>query len=30
MIATCNSIFDGMNPISVGEMFRYEEGVGFY
>jgi len=30
MIATCNSIFKGMNPISVAEMFRYEEEVGFY
>jgi len=30
MIATCNSIFEGMNSISVAEMFRYEEEVGFY
>jgi len=30
MIATCNSIFKGMNPISVAEMFRYEGEVGFY
>jgi len=25
MLATCNSIFDGMNPESVAEMFRYQE-----
>ena len=30
MIATCNSIFKGMNPTSVAEMFRYEGEVGFY
>jgi len=30
MIATCNSVFDGMNPSSVAEMFRYERDVGFY
>jgi uroporphyrinogen decarboxylase len=30
MIATCNSIFEGMDPISVAEMFRYEGEVGFY
>jgi len=24
MLATCNSIFAGMNPIAVAEMFRYE------
>jgi uroporphyrinogen decarboxylase len=30
MIATCNSIFDGLNPHAVAEMFRYEEEVGFY
>jgi len=30
MIATCNSIFKGMNPSSVAEMFRYEGEVGFY
>jgi uroporphyrinogen decarboxylase len=28
MIATCNSIFDGMNPVAVAEMFRYEEEMG--
>jgi uroporphyrinogen decarboxylase len=30
MIATCNSIFKGMNPEAVAEMFRYEHEVGFY
>jgi uroporphyrinogen decarboxylase len=30
MIATCNSIFEGMNPVAVTEMFRYEGEVGFY
>jgi uroporphyrinogen decarboxylase len=30
MIASCNSIFDGMNPLAVAEMFRYEEEVGYY
>jgi uroporphyrinogen decarboxylase len=30
MIATCNSIFEGLNPLSVAEMFRYEAQVGFY
>jgi uroporphyrinogen decarboxylase len=30
MIATCNSIFEGMNPAAVAEMFRYEGEVGFY
>ena len=30
MIASCNSIFEGMNPASVAEMFRYEGEVGFY
>jgi len=30
MIATCNSVFDGMNPSSVSEMFRYERELGFY
>jgi uroporphyrinogen decarboxylase len=30
MIASCNSIFKGMNPIAVNEMFRYEGEVGFY
>ncbi len=30
MIATCNSIFDGMNPAAVAELFRYEAEVGFY
>jgi len=27
MLATCNSIFDGMNPAAVREMFRYAEEV---
>jgi len=30
MLASCNSIFDGMNPAAVAEMFRYQEEVGFY
>jgi len=30
MLATCNSIFEGMSPLAVAEMFRYEEEVGFY
>ncbi|NOZ28901.1 MAG: hypothetical protein GXP39_12735 [Chloroflexi bacterium] len=30
MIASCNSIFDGMNPAAVMEMFRYEGEVGYY
>jgi hypothetical protein len=30
MIASCNSIFEGMNPNAVVEMFRYENEVGFY
>jgi uroporphyrinogen decarboxylase len=30
MIASCNSIFEGMNPAAVAEMFRYEADVGFY
>jgi uroporphyrinogen decarboxylase len=30
MIASCNSIFEGMNPASVAEMFRYEKEVGLY
>ena len=30
MIASCNSIFAGMNPAAVAEMFRYEGEVGFY
>ena len=30
MIASCNSIFAGMNPSAVAEMFRYEGEVGFY
>jgi uroporphyrinogen decarboxylase len=28
MIATCNSIFKGMNPLAVSEMFRYEAELG--
>ncbi len=27
MIATCNSIFQGMNPLAVAEMFRYQAEV---
>jgi len=30
MIASCNSIFKGMNPTSVVEMFRYAREVGSY
>jgi uroporphyrinogen decarboxylase len=30
MLATCNSIFDGMNAAAVAEMFRYAGEVGFY
>jgi len=30
MIASCNSIFAGMNPAAVAEMFRYEGEVGCY
>ncbi len=30
MIASCNSIHDGMNPDAVAEMFRYECETGFY
>jgi len=30
MIASCNSICEGMNPAAVAEMFRYEGEVGFY
>jgi uroporphyrinogen decarboxylase len=30
MIATCNSIFAGMDPVAVAEMFRYQGEVGFY
>jgi len=30
MIATCNSIFDGMNAAAVAELFRYETEVGYY
>ena len=30
MIASCNSIFKGMNPTSVVEMFRYAGEVGLY
>ena len=28
MIATCNSIFEGMHPESIAEMFRYEREKG--
>jgi uroporphyrinogen decarboxylase len=30
MIASCNSIYEGMNPAAVAEMFRYEGETGFY
>jgi uroporphyrinogen decarboxylase len=30
MIASCNSICEGMNPVAVAEMFRYEGEVGYY
>jgi uroporphyrinogen decarboxylase len=30
MLASCNSIFDGMNPAAAAEMFRYQEEVGVY
>jgi uroporphyrinogen decarboxylase len=30
MIATCNSICAGMNPVAVAEMFRYQGEMGFY
>jgi hypothetical protein len=30
MMATCNSIHEGMNPAAVAEMFRYQGEVGFY
>jgi hypothetical protein len=30
MLASCNSIFEGMNPIAVAEFFRYQKSVGFY
>lgn len=30
MIASCNSIFEGMNRDAVVEMFRYQSEVGFY
>ena len=30
MISSCNSIFEGMNPASVVEMFRYAGEIGFY
>jgi len=30
MLATCNSIFEGLNPLAVAEMLRYEKEVGFY
>jgi uroporphyrinogen decarboxylase len=30
MLATCNSIFEGMNAAAVAEMFRYAGEVGFY
>ena len=30
MIASCNSIYEGMNPTAVAEMFHYEGEVGYY
>jgi len=30
MLASCNSICEGMNPAAVAEMFRYEGEVGVY
>jgi uroporphyrinogen-III decarboxylase len=30
MISSCNSIFEGMNPASVVEMFRYAGEIGLY
>ena len=30
MLASCNSIFEGMNPAAVAEFFRYQKSVGFY
>ena len=30
MMASCNSIFAGMNPAAVAELFRYQGEVGFY
>jgi len=30
MLASCNSICEGMNPPAVAEMFRYESEVGLY
>ena len=30
LLATCSSIFSGMNPTAVTEMFRYQREVGFY
>ncbi|HID61512.1 MAG TPA: hypothetical protein EYP49_02015 [Anaerolineae bacterium] len=30
MLASCNSIFNGMNPASVIEMFRYAGEIGLY
>jgi uroporphyrinogen decarboxylase len=30
MIASCNSICEGMNPVAVQEMFRYVREVGYY
>ena len=28
IMVTCSSIFEGMNPRAVAEMFRYESEVG--
>ena len=30
MIASCNSIFEGMNHLAVAEMFRFQQEVGVY
>ena len=30
MLSSCNSIFNGLNPQAVAEMFRYESEVGYY
>ena len=30
MLSSCNSIFNGLDPNAVAEMFRYESEVGYY
>jgi len=30
MLASCNSIFEGMNPAAVAEMFRYQEEASLH